>query len=188
MKKLDKKLFHLNDMARELMRHADVMPKQELDTSQNYLATCADNDCCKALPKSILKALNDYNQTAVDVSNPVKINLLIKLVTDLHRHKIYDTVLIDALQKEIRRNYALSYDLQFKYNYSFQLKMLAALSAMSTGAKNMGEEIVALFIIALTALEALYAAIIDGAASTNQPRVATNTASDSEKQSRQYGI
>ena len=52
--------------------------------------------------------------------------------------KIKQPEIIDALQKEVRRNYEINFDAQFSHNNAFQLKCLSALAAISVGALAVG--------------------------------------------------
>lgn len=45
---------------------------------------------------------------------------------------------INALQKEVRRNYEINFDAQFSHNNTFKLKCLGTLAAISVGALVVG--------------------------------------------------
>lgn len=121
------------------MRNAGIIPKP-LDTiDTNYLKVFKKGESkYDELPIAIKKSIDEYNNELVNVSYEHKINLLANLIRILHSNGIKQPEVIDAIQKEIRRNYEIDFDAQFSYNQSFQLKCLGALAALSAQALAVG--------------------------------------------------
>ena len=130
---VDKKISEINTLSRELMVDSLIAPKPLESIDKNYLANFKKGDKeYSKLPPIIGTLLDSYNKQLVDVSYEYKIQLLMLLVTNIHEQKVHNPLLIDALQKEIRRNYSIDFDAQFSYNHYFQLEMLAACALIST--------------------------------------------------------
>ncbi|MDR3501430.1 MAG: hypothetical protein P4L79_02505 [Legionella sp.] len=139
MVKVQDKITTLNEQARDLMRNARIVPKP-LDTIDiNYLTLFKKGELkYDELPIAIRNNIDEYNNELVDVSYEYKIKLLSNLVNMLHSNGIKQPEIIDAIQKEIRRNYEIDFDAQFSHNQSFQLKCLEALATISVGALAVG--------------------------------------------------
>ena len=137
--KINAVISELNEKARDLMRHAKVIP-QPLDCVEfNYLALFKKGEpTFDKLPRVVRTAIDEYNKELVDVSYEHKIKLLANLVYILHSKNINQPEVVDAFQKEVRRNYEINFDAQFSHNHSFQLKCLGALSILSVGALAIG--------------------------------------------------
>ncbi|KTD53200.1 hypothetical protein Lsan_3610 [Legionella santicrucis] len=139
MAKVQTTLSELNEKARDLMRNAGIAPKPLDSIETNYLSHFKKGEPkFDELPREIRNIINEYNQELVDVSYEHKIKILANLVNKLHSNKIKQPEIIDAFQKETRRNYEINFDAQFSHNHSFQLKCLGALSGISVGALAVG--------------------------------------------------
>ncbi|WP_115707575.1 hypothetical protein [Legionella sainthelensi] len=139
MTKVQVTLSELNEKARDLMRNAGITPKPLDSIDTNYLAHFKKGEPkFDELPREIRNIIDEYNQELVDVSYEHKIKILANLVNKLHSNHIKQPEIIDAFQKETRRNYEINFDAQFSHNHSFQLKCLGALSAISLGALAVG--------------------------------------------------
>ena len=124
MIKASKRITEINDKARELINNAGVKPEPLDDLNSNFLAGFQKHEPnYDSLPSSIRATLDEYNQELVDISYEHKINLLIALVEKMHKKGVVNPIVIDALQKEARRNYEIDYDAQFSHNYYFQLQV-----------------------------------------------------------------
>lgn len=137
--KVHNRIAELNNKARDLMRNAGVAPKPLEATDANYLAQFKKGyPQFDELPRSVRNAIKDYNKELVDISYEHKIKSLASLVDSLHSNGIKQPEVIDALQKEVRRNYEINFDAQFSHNHAFQLQCLGALSVLSVGALAVG--------------------------------------------------
>ena len=137
--KISTRIVELNTKSRELMREANISPKPLDSLDSNFLAEFKKGEPkFEELPRSVRSAINEYNKEITDVSYEYKIQLLANLVETLHSKKIKQPEIIDALQKEVRRNYEINFDAQFSHNNAFQLKCLSALAAISVGALAVG--------------------------------------------------
>ncbi|KTD37231.1 hypothetical protein [Legionella oakridgensis] len=139
MAKVQTKIAELNEKARDLMRNAGIAPKPLIALDTNYLAQFKKGEpTFDELPRAVRNVIDEYNKELADVSYEHKIKLLANLVSTLHSHDIKQPEVIDALQKEVRRNYEINFDAQFSHNHSFQLKCLGALATISVGALAVG--------------------------------------------------
>ena len=90
------------------------------------------------MPTKVRKLIDQYNKELVDVSYEYKIQILMKLVNSIHSSPVNNTAVVDALQKEVRRNYEINFDAQFSHNHYFKLQVLTACSAISLAACAIG--------------------------------------------------
>ena len=131
MEKVNDRLSHLNAMARTLMENASVHPGPLESYEYNFLSWLThDNTEFDALPQGVQRLLDTYNQQTIANSSEYKIQQLVQLVTMLYQQKQGSPMVIDALQKEIRRNYHIPFDSQLTYSQPFQFKTLVVCAAI----------------------------------------------------------
>ena len=132
-------LNKINNKSREIIIRAKVKPIPLKDLTINYLANFKKGESnYNSLPTKVRKLIDQYNKELVDVSYEYKIQILMKLVNTIHSSPVNNTAVVDALQKEVRRNYEINFDAQFSHNHYFQLQVLAACSAITVAACAIG--------------------------------------------------
>lgn len=137
--KVSTRITELNEKYRDLMRNANIRPKPLDSVDSNYLSGFKKGEpIFEKLPRAVRNAIDEYNKEITDVSYEYKIQLLASIVENLHSKEVKQPEVIDALQKEVRRNYEINFDAQFSHNNAFQLKCLSALAAISIGALAVG--------------------------------------------------
>lgn len=139
MRQASKAITELNDKARDLMKRAQIKPEPLEACDINFLEEFKKGELNYALlPQNIRSLLDEYNKEQVDISYEHKISILMNIIKNMHKHPIINPIVIDALQKEIRRNYEIDFDAQFSHNNHFQLQALGAIAGISIGALVVG--------------------------------------------------
>ncbi len=137
--KVNQILSELNQKSRELIKNSKISPLPLERLDNNYLSDFKQkNAVFKTLPGNIRNLLDAYNAELVEVSYEHKINLLMQMVNELHKTSCTNRELIDALQKETRRNAEIDFDAQFSHNNYFKLQVLAAFAGIGIATYSVG--------------------------------------------------
>lgn len=165
MNKVETMIIELNRKSQVLMKNAGIVPKPLDYINRNYLGQFTDGmQIFDELPKAVRKEIKLYNQQLIMLSYEYKINLLAEIVNGLYHYDITQPELIDALQKEVRRNYELQFDSQFSHHHSFQLKCLSGLLSMGIATLTVG--IIAIVCPALIPISSMVAIMVTSVAAT----------------------